>query len=208
MKPKLDMVRAIGGPFIRRIRSNRFLFSMCELFLTTMADWEVRRGVTGLDGKPQKWRARHLRLMRIPHGKHFTIGYNILIRNRGNLTLGERCVIGSFTRIWNYAPISIGEDFGTAGGLTMNSATHDPVTLRSEAKPIRIGNRVWCGVNVTILAGVTIGDDVVIGAGAVVTKNIPDNSIAVGVPAKKVKVLNRPPGTAFDYWANPVPGSK
>jgi maltose O-acetyltransferase len=48
---------------------------------------------------------------------------------------------------------------------------------------------VWIGANVTILPGVTIGNNVVIGAGAVVTKDIPDNSLAVGVPARVIKEI-------------------
>lgn len=57
------------------------------------------------------------------------------------------------------------------------------------AKPVTIGNDVWIGGNVTILPGVTIGNNVVIGAGAVVNRDIPDNSVAVGVPAKIVKPI-------------------
>lgn len=48
--------------------------------------------------------------------------------------------------------------------------------------PVRIGNDVWIGANVVVLPGVSIGNDVVIGAGSVVTKDIPDHSIAFGVP--------------------------
>ena len=55
------------------------------------------------------------------------------------------------------------------------------------AKPIRIGNDVWIGGNVTILPGVTIGNNVVVAAGAVVTKDVPDNNLVGGVPAKKIK---------------------
>ena len=57
------------------------------------------------------------------------------------------------------------------------------------AKPIRIGNDVWIGGNVTILPGLTIGNNVVIAAGAVVTKDVQDNSLVAGVPAKKVRDL-------------------
>ena len=177
-------------------------FAVKEFVLNALAQWEFKRGIHGLDGSPQKWRARHLRLMRVEHGKHFTIGCDIHIRNRGSLVLGERCGIGSFARIWNYAPITLGDDFLAAGGLTLNSATHDPLTLAPEGKPIRIGHRVWCGVNVTILAGVTIGDDVVIGAGSVVTSDISSNCIAVGVPAKKLKDLGRDDKTKMWQWAN------
>lgn len=55
--------------------------------------------------------------------------------------------------------------------------------------PISVGSDTWIGGNVTIIGGVKIGKNVIIGAGAVVTKDIPDNSIAVGVPAKVVKKL-------------------
>ena len=57
------------------------------------------------------------------------------------------------------------------------------------AKPIRIGNDVWIGGNVTILPGVTIGNNVVVAAGAVVTKDIPDNTLVGGVPAKFIREL-------------------
>jgi serine acetyltransferase len=56
-----------------------------------------------------------------------------------------------------------------------------------------VGNNVFLGINVTVMPGVTIGDNVVIGAGAVVTRDIPSNSVAVGVPAKVVMSVE-------DYW--------
>jgi acetyltransferase-like isoleucine patch superfamily enzyme len=56
--------------------------------------------------------------------------------------------------------------------------------------PIHIGNRVWIGSNVVITKGVTIGDNSVIAAGAVVTKDIPANVVAGGVPAKVIKGIN------------------
>ena len=57
------------------------------------------------------------------------------------------------------------------------------------ATPVTIGNDVWIGGNVTILPGVNIGDKAVIAAGAVVTKDVPDNTVAGGVPAKVIKEL-------------------
>lgn len=57
-------------------------------------------------------------------------------------------------------------------------------------KPIVIGDDVYIGNNVLILPGVKIGSKVVIGAGAVVTKDIPDNSVVVGVPARKIKTAD------------------
>ncbi|MBQ8635514.1 sugar O-acetyltransferase [bacterium] len=55
------------------------------------------------------------------------------------------------------------------------------------AKPITIGDNVWIGGNVVVIGGVTIGNNVVIGAGSIVTKDIPDNSIAVGNPCKVIR---------------------
>lgn len=55
------------------------------------------------------------------------------------------------------------------------------------AKPIEVGNNVWIGGNVVVLPGVSIGDNVVIGAGSIVTKDIPSNSVAVGNPCRVIK---------------------
>ena len=57
------------------------------------------------------------------------------------------------------------------------------------AKPVTIGNDVWIGANCTILPGVNIGNNVVIAAGAVVTKDVPDNCVVGGVPAKVIKEI-------------------
>lgn len=60
--------------------------------------------------------------------------------------------------------------------------------------PIVLGKNVWVGSNATILQGVTIGDNSVIGAGAVITKDVPADSVAVGVPAKVVKAISMETG--------------
>jgi len=73
--------------------------------------------------------------------------------------------------------------------------------MQPKSLPIKIGNRVWCGVDVTILSGVTVGDDVVIGAVSVVTNDIPSDSIAAGVPAKKIKPLQRGKDKYLWTWA-------
>ena len=59
----------------------------------------------------------------------------------------------------------------------------------SESKPIVLGRNVWLGVRVIVLKGVTIGDNAVIGAGSVVTRDIPANSMAAGVPAKVIRTF-------------------
>ena len=66
------------------------------------------------------------------------------------------------------------------------------------ATPVHIGNDVWIGGNVTILPGVTIGNNVVVAAGAVVTKDVPDNTLVGGVPARKIKDIE-----TFKVWVYP-----
>ena len=57
-------------------------------------------------------------------------------------------------------------------------------------KPVRIRRNVWVGANVTILPGVTIGENAVIGAGSVVTKDVPDNAVVAGNPARLIRYLD------------------
>lgn len=98
---------------------------------------------------------------------------------------------------WNTEPwlITLGENVYITDGVKF--ITHDGGTLLYRkrvpdleiTKPIVIGG-VYIGNNVLILPGVTIGNNVVIGAGAVVTHDIPDNSVAVGVPARVIKTAD------------------
>jgi acetyltransferase-like isoleucine patch superfamily enzyme len=97
--------------------------------------------------------------------------------------------------------ITIGDNVYITAGCQF--ITHDGGTLilRKEVPdleltaPISIGNDVYIGLNATILPGVRIGNRVIIGAGSIVAKDIPDNSVAVGVPARVVKTVD-------EYLAN------
>ena len=57
-------------------------------------------------------------------------------------------------------------------------------------KPVRIKRNVWIGANATILPGVTIGENAVVGAGSVVTKDVPDNAVVAGNPARLIRFLD------------------
>ena len=82
--------------------------------------------------------------------------------------------------------IHIGDDTIFAPHVCMISANHtvDDLARHTIEKPIYIGQRCWLGANVVILPGVTLGDDAVVGAGAVVTKDFPDGVVIAGVPAR------------------------
>lgn len=73
------------------------------------------------------------------------------------------------------------------GGVLILRHKHPTLEL---TRPIKIGSNVYIGINCTILPGVTIGDNVIVGAGSVVTKDIPANSVAAGVPARVLKTLD------------------
>ena len=99
---------------------------------------------------------------------------------------------------WSTEPwlIAIGDNVHITNGARF--ITHDGGTLIFRkyvpdleiTKPITIGNDVYFGNNVMVMPGCKIGNKVVIGAGAVVTKDIPDNSVAVGVPARVIKTAD------------------
>ena len=99
---------------------------------------------------------------------------------------------------WGSEPwiITLGENVYITDGVKF--ITHDGGTLLYRkyvpdleiTKPIVVGNDVYFGNNVIVMPGVTIGNNVVIGAGAVVTRDIPDNSVAVGVPARVIKTAD------------------
>ena len=107
-------------------------------------------------------------------GKRFFANFNLTILDEARVTIGDDCFIGPNVSIY------------TACHST------DPVernTRREWAEPVTIGDNVWIGGSVTILPGVTIGSNVTIGAGSVVTRDIPDNVVAVGNPCKVIKKI-------------------
>jgi maltose O-acetyltransferase len=133
-----------------------------------------------------------LRMMGVRAAGPVAIAYGNMFTAPHNLSLGRYVTIGAHSRIVAWASIRIGDDFMASDALTLNSGGHDPVTLEPRLQPITIGSRVWCGTNVTICSGVSIADDVVIGAGSVVVRSLAAGTVAVGSPARPVRKLERP----------------
>lgn len=103
-------------------------------------------------------------------GNFVDIGENCLIMGTGGVTIGDYCILANNTIIATTSH--------QVGGLYYG---HD------QTAPVVLGENVWTGSGVIILPGVTIGDNSIIGAGAVVTQEIPANKIALGVPARPVR---------------------
>jgi maltose O-acetyltransferase len=104
-----------------------------------------------------------------------------------NVSIGDKSTIGTHCRIYDFSPIEIGCNLLASHGLTLISATHDPITYANQSGPITIGDNVWIGINVTIVGPVKIGNNAVIGAGALVIRDVPDNAIVAGVPARVIR---------------------
>ncbi|UQS84666.1 sugar O-acetyltransferase [Apilactobacillus apisilvae] len=107
-------------------------------------------------------------------GSRFFANYNLTILDINDVVIGNNVMIGPDVGIYTINhPISAKQRNQGMG----------------QALPVHIGSDVWIGGHVTILPGVTIGNNVVIAAGAVVTKDVPDDSIFGGVPAKLIKKI-------------------
>ena len=111
-----------------------------------------------------------------------------------NITLGRRVFINSGCRFQDQGGITIGDDCLIGHNVVIATLNHDMRPSRRAdliPHPVVIGRNVWLGANVTVLPGVTIGGDAVVGAGSVVTKDVPAGSIAVGSPARVVREVPR-----------------
>lgn len=108
-------------------------------------------------------------------GADFLTNYNVTILDIAPVHIGDNCMIGPNTLI-----TTVGHPLSPKGRREK----------RAYGKPVTIGSDVWIGGNCTILPGVTIGNNVVVAAGAVVTKDVPDDCVVAGVPAKIIKRLH------------------
>lgn len=105
-------------------------------------------------------------------GKNIFINRNAMFVDLGGIYIGDGALIGP--------------------NVTLVSVNHveNPTARRNlKCAAVHIGKKAWLGANVTVLPGVSIGDNAIIGAGAVVTKDIPANMVAVGTPAKVVRAI-------------------
>ena len=146
--------------------------------------------------KDEKKRSEILKSVLGKMGKGCYITPNIFFDYGCNTKLGERVYFNANCVILDCAKVTIGDDTFIGPNTQFYTPIH-PLDFKTRntfiesAKPITIGKNCWLGGSVIVLPGVTIGDGCVIGAGAVVTKNIPENSLAVGNPAKVIKTIEQ-----------------
>ena len=114
-------------------------------------------------------------------GKNTFVNVNCMFLDNNKITIGKNGLIAPYVQIYTAShPLKSSERI-----IESENSTR----YLTSAKPVTIGDQVWIGGNSVIFPGVTIGDNVTIGAGSIVTKNIPDNVLALGNPCKVVKKL-------------------
>lgn len=112
----------------------------------------------------------------------------IIMYRKAGVKIGKVLMFGG--NVWIdvlYPQVTIEDDVSLAGFDYIPVHSNLPGFKLEGAKPVTIKKGARIGINVTILPGVTIGRSAVVGAGAVVAKNIPDNAVAVGIPAKPIR---------------------
>ena len=125
-------------------------------------------------------------------GKKFFVEQPFFCDYGYNIEIGENFYSNHNLVILDPAKVIIGDNVFIGPNCGIYTAEH-PLDYRirnqelESARPIRIGDNVWIGGGVSIISGVTIGNNTVIAAGAVVTKDVPDNCVFGGVPARKIK---------------------
>lgn len=109
-----------------------------------------------------------------------------------NITLGKNVFINSNCKFQDQGGITIGDNVLIGHNVVIATINHD-LNPKKRAdmypKPVKIGNNVWIGSNVVILGGVTIEEGAVIGAGSIVTKDVPKNAVAFGSPCRVQKFI-------------------
>tara|TARA_A100001011_G_scaffold400442_1_gene515026 strand:- start:4795 stop:5235 length:441 start_codon:yes stop_codon:yes gene_type:complete len=123
---------------------------------------------------------------------------SVIINNPENISLGERVSIHQFTYFDAQGEIEIGNNVAIGNHVKLITSDHvfdkSDVPIKDqgiETNKITIKDNVWIGAGATILKGVVIGENSIIGAQSLVNKNIPPNVIAVGVPCKVIKERNK-----------------
>lgn len=121
--------------------------------------------------------------------------FSVVNNGVGDVFIGERSIIGLGNVI--IGPVKIGNDVMLAQHIVVSGLNHgyEDITIAPSKQPVSckqiiIKDKVWIGANAVITAGTTIGEHAVVGAGSVVTKDVPDYTIVAGNPAKPIKKYN------------------
>jgi acetyltransferase-like isoleucine patch superfamily enzyme len=135
-------------------------------------------------------------------GRWSWLGHGTKIRSHeGEVHIGAKSVLGQECTVSSFKHVSIGRECVIADRVMFIDFDHGiveverPIRLQGIYKrDVRVGNNCWIGYGACLLRGVTVGDNSVLGTYAVVTKDVPDNAVAAGVPARVIRMRDAPTG--------------
>lgn len=193
MNPEVRSERIIKPKVIRNLERFRIVFFWLFWFYPKARSFEIAYLLYAFF--PQK-------ILRINGNAPWPVHFTSRVLYTKNIKVGSRSAPGlnSNCYVQGRAGIIIGNNFRMGPGSGLISANHDPGDYDKwiNSKPIRIGNHVWLGMNVVVMPGVSIGDNVIIGANSVVTTDIPPNSVAAGIPCKVIKTKEPYAGKSYN----------
>jgi len=175
-------------------------------FLTPTGRRMVLDGMLFLGGHVQLQIGKRAR---VRFGRWVWIGHGTKIRcHEGQVRIGDKTVLGQECTISAYQHVSIGEQCIIADRVMLIDFDHNVAEVERAIRvqgiykrDVRVGNNVWIGYGAQILRGTTVGDNAIIGASAVVTRDVPANAVVAGVPARVIRMREAPVGL---QWREPV----
>ena len=213
MKMQRRKDRRAKGVFVLDIETYRQIAARGELLeagelqaLMRGMALEAQRVTAKINGgfhTPEELRALVTELTGNAPGEGFCLFPPIYTDFGKNLFFGKDVFVNSACCFQDQGGIYIGDNCLIGHQVVFASLNHllDPARRASmQPAPIRLGKNVWVGSHATILAGVTVGDNAVIAAGAVVSKDVPPNTVVGGVPARILKTIEaeaRPAGNSY-----------
>jgi acetyltransferase-like isoleucine patch superfamily enzyme len=170
----------------------RILTSFARITLLRLFGLKAGKGIL-LAGRFH-WPMRRLSNLKLGNRVNMRGGVFLTNTDEGLITIGDDTAISGHITILGDAPVTIGNDCVFAFNISLITVNHklgwmvNPAPM-STPRPISIGNRCFIGCNVTILSGVELGNNCVVGAGSIVTHSFPDGSVIAGNPAKLIRNL-------------------
>ncbi|MGI6116936.1 MAG: DapH/DapD/GlmU-related protein [Bilifractor sp.] len=132
---------------------------------------------------------KQLLMAGVPEGTFFTPPFHIDCASR--IFLGKNVFANHGLTVMSLGSVTIDDGVMMGPEVAILTVNHEPKNIRVvKTKEIHIKKNAWIGARAIILPGVTIGENAIIGSGAVVTKDVPDNAVAVGSPARVIKTIN------------------
>jgi acetyltransferase-like isoleucine patch superfamily enzyme len=201
-----------GGPLVllRFMRRNRMLNRKYLVLLLRLGAWKLRLGKRlKLDGIAFIGPGCRLEVgpgAVIELGRWSWLGHSCKIRcHEGRVALGAKSVMGQECTISAYQHVSIGRECVIADRVMLIDFDHGtvevdrPIRLQGIYKrDVEVGHNVWIGYGACLLRGVTVGNNAIIGTNSVVTKDVPENAVVGGVPARLLRMREEPHTMRFE----------